>query len=181
MGYAELVKALEAETARTAETIVQAARRDGERLIAEAEREAQAILAEAGDRQARAREAEHERRDAEARREAQRRELLAMRQLLDELFADAAAQLGGDLAPLLAELAPELAGQTGTLEVTAEEVARVQPPPGFRVVAGAPGVLARLDAGLVLDDTWPGRLARARPSLEPELARLLFGDAHAGD
>jgi vacuolar-type H+-ATPase subunit E/Vma4 len=113
-----------------------------------------------------------------------------MRGLLDRLFAEAEARLRAApdaalTARLLESLLPELAGGSGTLEVEPAhaELARGLAPPGFTVTPRAVGggVVARLDDGLVLDDSAASRLASARPALEPELARLLFGEDHARD
>lgn len=192
MGYPELLRVLGEEAAREARDVRAAAERERARILEEARAAAQAereaLLARVRD------EAETRRRGAlGALALGRERAMLAERRaLLESLRRDVCARLADLGTPeldrrLLGEVLPE-AGE-GPVEVIvdpgAEEGARASLAalaPGLArsaVVRAAParrGGIELWTGRRALDDTLPSRLERAWPSIEPELAAILWGE-----
>jgi hypothetical protein len=174
MGYAELVRALEDETDRQVAALAD----DGARRAADLVAAARAATARAREQalaaEERSREAAVRRAVAIARADADRAVLVEMRRLLAELRAAAAPPC--PTVRLVTELLPEIAGQRALLTVPDDLDAVRALAPDTEVVAGPPGVVRAALGPLLLDNSPSVRLARAWPALEPELARLLFGE-----
>lgn len=192
MGYPELLRVLEEETAREAREVRAAAERECARILSEARAAAEsaraAVLARAREESDALRRAARE----SVALERERALLAERRRLLEELRLEALSRLrraGGPAldAALLAEVLPE-AGE-GPLEVIvdpgAEDEARralAALDPGasaraaIRAAREARGGVELVAGRRVLDDTLPSRLERAWPALEAELASLLFAE-----
>lgn len=191
MGYPELLRVLGEEAAREARDLIAAAERDHARIVAEAraaaDRTCSTLLA-------------RERAELEDRRRAacdaaalarERALLLEQRRLLDELRSEILRRLSAARSPeldahLLAEVLLE-AGD-GPLEVVVDPgaedacraaLARIDVAlPARATIRAAPAVRGGVEVVCgrrVLDDTLPSRLERAWPSIETELAGILFG------
>jgi V/A-type H+-transporting ATPase subunit E len=196
VGYADLLRGLEEETARQAAALRDEAAREAARLGGEARAQAgrrrEEALGRAGGRE----EAAGRRARAAAEREGERQMLEAVRELLEAARAEALRLLApraGELLPrLLAEAVPaaeespvEVRVDPGVEDRTRAWLARERP--GLRASvapAAAPrgGVEVHL-AGAVLDDTFPARLEKAWPEVEGRAAALLLegtGGADAG-
>jgi V/A-type H+-transporting ATPase subunit E len=192
VGYPELLRVLGEEAEREARELRDAAEREHARILDEA-RAAAGGARDALLSRERAALAAQQRAAAEALAIARDQALLlAARRVLEELRAEILARLRAEAGPrldarLLAEVLPE-AGD-GPLEILVDPgaedacvaaLARLGPDlRGRATVRAAPQVRGGVEvvAGRrVLDDTLPSRLERAWPGLEPELARVLFGE-----
>jgi V/A-type H+-transporting ATPase subunit E len=189
VGYPELLRVIEDEADREARELRAAAEREAARVLAEARRAAEADR-EAVVGRARA-EAERAVREAEERHALARDRglLVERRKLLEGLRSEVATALRAATSPqldaaLLAELLPDVG--PGPLEVIvdpgAEDAARralaaldagVSARATVRAAPAARGGVTVVSGRLVLDDTFPARLARLWPDLEPELAGVL--------
>jgi V/A-type H+-transporting ATPase subunit E len=195
MGYGELLRVLGEEAAREARDALAASGREADRIVAAAR--AAADAAREAMRARELREADARRRDAgEAAALARERVLLVERrrllaELRDELRRRLPAEAGRSVDErLLPEIVAEVGGGSLDLEVdpgaegaVREALLRLDPAVALRAViraAPAPrgGLRVRCGPGgrRELDDTLPARLDRAWPALEPELARILFGE-----
>ena len=183
MGYPELWHALEDEARREARAIAEKAADDARALLDQAGRDAERARAAA--RAAAGHDADWARQRAGAEHDTlDERDLLCeARAVLAELRAAVAARLPGCVdaalvARLVDELLPDLEGPDWELRVPEAAVAAIRERVGARArVVGAPldgAVAAR--GPISLDNTLGSRLDRAFAGLEPELARLLFGE-----
>ncbi len=191
MGYPELVRALEEEVERQIDEAGRAGARAAARVLDEARAQAARERTEGLAVEDRRRDEEVGRVAAEAKQATERSLLIEMRRLLDEAFRDAAGRLPppGDAAlvgRLVDEILPEIDGE-GEIEVEPGDAAEVErrlaeAGVALRVVARPIGGGVRVVLGTrrILDNTLRARLERARAALEPEIARLLFGEDHAG-
>jgi len=188
-----LLRILRDEASREARELRESAAREAARIAAEA-----AVAVEAAARALRERDAaalEARRRAAGEALAAERSRALLeeQRRILDGLRAEVARRLpapaGAEVVGrLVAELARELSDgpfalvvDPGEGEVARAALERALPGAAARAqIRSAPAARGGVEARqgrCVLDDTLPARLARAWPSLEPELAALLFQGA----
>jgi len=190
VSWRDLLRALDEEAAREVEALRDSAARDAERILENARREV-AAEREAALRRARAdSEARRRRAVAEVQRDHARSVLAEQRRVLEEVRAEALERLRRDDARALPGIVDAAAREVGdapstwtvdaaSLDVVRERLARDHP----RVLARAELLAAAEPRGgievvagrRVLDGTAAGRLERAWPGAEPELARILFG------
>jgi vacuolar-type H+-ATPase subunit E/Vma4 len=192
MAYGDLIRVLADEAAREASALRARCADEALRVEAEARRTTsaarQALLAREEV------EAEERRRVAlgEVAQERERLLVAERRVILDQLRAEVARRLpaasdGEVLTRLVGEVlaaapvAPaRLLVDPGAEDAAREALAAGHPEARERItVEAAPaarGGVLLITGRLLLDDTLPARLERAWPALEPELARLLFGE-----
>ncbi len=193
MGYRELLGALQEEVGRQVRELRDGAAEQSRRLLAAAEQAVAAEREAALDAEGRRLQEESSRSLSDARLERERVLLEEMSRAMAGILVEAEARLPARdgpalLARLLDELAPELgegpvelAVKPGDEDALRRHVERRHPGLTARVtIRGASdvggGVRASLGGRQILDNTLPSRLRNAWQRLEPDVARILFGD-----
>lgn len=190
MGLDELLRVLQEETALEERRLREECAREAARIVDEARTTARQLRAAALGRRDEALAARVKGARDAAGRERDRALLLEERRQLELLRAEALARLpeavtDADVERLVAEVMREAGPVAAVLVVDpgAEAAARralaaLGPavPPGVEVASRRRGGVELVTGTLVLDDTVAGRLERAWPRAEPELARILFSE-----
>jgi vacuolar-type H+-ATPase subunit E/Vma4 len=190
VSWRDLLRALDEEAAREVEALRGSAARDAARILDDARREVAAERDAALGRVRAEAESRRRRAVAEVQRDHARAVLAEQRSVLEEVRAEALERLRRGDARALPAVVDAAAREVGdapstwiadpaSLDVVRERLARDHPRvlarAELRAAAEPRGGIEVVAGRRVLDGTAAGRLERAWPGAEPEVARILFG------